>query len=110
MYSKEDGTPAAKLDTQLHHMTKKSRYNKIMSLQKNISKELLEKNIGNEYEVLIDGISFDNNYLIGRTTMDVPDIDGVIYIKNDDNSLIGNFVKCKITDVEEYDLIGKIIE
>lgn len=110
MYSKEDGTPAAKLDGDIHHMTKKSRYNKIMSAQKEISKELLEKNRGMEYDVLIDGMSFDRKYLIGRTSMDVPDIDGVVYIKNDDKSLIGSFVKCKITDVEEYDLIGKITE
>ena len=110
MYSKEDGTPAAKLDGNIHHMTKKSRYNKIMSAQKDISRSLLDKNLGMEHEVLIDGMSFDRKYLIGRTKMDVPEIDGVVYIKNEDKSLIGSLVKCKITDVEEYDLIAEIIE
>ena len=109
MYSKEDGTPAAKLDGQIHHMTKKSRYNKIMSTQKLISRELLETNRGMEADILIDGISFDNRYLIGRTKMDVPDIDGVVYIKSDDKSLIGHFARCKICDVQEYDLIGELI-
>ena len=109
MFSKEDGTPAEKLDGHLHHMTKKSRYNKIMSVQKEISKVLLEQNKGMEYDVLIDGSSFDGKYLIGRTRMDVPEIDGVVYIKSCDKNLIGNFVKCKIVDVEEYDLVGEII-
>ena len=83
MYSKEDGTPAAKLKNQIHPMTKKSRYNKIMELQKEISKQNLENKINKEYTALIEDVSFDNKYYIGRTYMDVPDMDGVIFIKND---------------------------
>jgi len=45
MYSKEDGTPASRLTDQIHHMTKKSRHNKIMSMQKEISKKNLEEKI-----------------------------------------------------------------
>ena len=45
MYSKEDGTPASKLKEQVHHMTKKSRYKKIMSIQKAISKKNLEEKL-----------------------------------------------------------------
>lgn len=110
-YSKEDQTPAARLKAQIHPMTKKSRYNKIMSLQQEISKKNLEEKIGNVYEVLIENISFDNHYYIGRSYMDVPDTDGVIFIENQDGdkSKIGKFVNCKIIDVKEYDLIGKIV-
>ena len=53
-----------------------------MSLQQEISKHNLEKRIGNEYEVLIENITFDKKYFIGRTKMDVPEMDGVIYIEN----------------------------
>ncbi len=110
MYSKEDGTPAEKLPMQIHQATKKSRYNKIMSMQKQISKDILNSKIGKEYNVLIETKSFDGKYYIGRTYMDVPDMDGVIFVKNDgDNDLIGNFIKCKVEDVKEYDLIGKVV-
>ncbi len=110
MYSKEDGTPAEKLPMQIHQATKKSRYNKIMSMQKQISKDILNSKIGKEYNVLIEAKSFDGKYYIGRTYMDVPDMDGVIFVKNDgDNDLIGNFIKCKVEDVKEYDLIGKVV-
>ena len=43
--------------------------------------------------------------------MDVPDEDGVVYIKNNiDEDLIGNFVKVKITDYSDYDLIGEFVK
>jgi len=112
-YSKEDGTPAEKLKEQIHHNTKKSRYNKIMKLQQEISKENLEKNIGKELEVLIETKTFDGKYYVARSYMDVPDIDGFVYIEADNNivneeEIIGKFVKCKIIDVKDYDLIGTL--
>lgn len=110
MYSKEDGTPAARLKEQIHPATKKSRYNKIMKLQQEISKQNLEKKIGKVYKALIEDISFDGKYYIGRTYMDVPDMDGVIFINNEDRdrSKIGEFINCKIIEVKDYDLIGEI--
>ncbi len=109
MYSKEEGTPAEKMKNQVHPQTKKSRYNKIMKLQQKISRENLEQKIGNIYEILIEGSTKNANYYIGRSYMDTPEIDGVVYIENTKPLKIGSFVKCKITEVRDYDLIGKII-
>ena len=110
-YSKEDGTPAEKLPNQVHGNTKKARYNKIMKLQQKISEENLKQKIGKEYEVLIENKTFDNKFWIGRTKMDVPEMDGVIYIRNNkEKDLINSFVKCKITDTKGYDMIGTYIE
>ncbi len=108
-YSKEEGTPAKKLDNQIHPMTKKSRYNKIMSLQQQVAKEVLKQQIGNEVEVLIEDKTFDGKFYVGRSYMDVPDIDGYIYVKMQQRSLEGKFVKCKITEAKEYDLIAEIV-
>ncbi len=110
MYSKEDKTPAEKLKDQVHYMTKKSRYHKIMSIQKEISKQNLEEKIGKTYEAIIEHISFDKKYYIGRTYMDVPEEDGVVFIKNTKEHNIGEFIKCQITDIKDYDLIAKIEE
>ncbi len=110
MYSKEDGTPAEKLQNQIHGNTKKSRYNQIMQIQQKISNEELEKKIGQEYEVLVEKISSDKKYLIGRTSQDVPDIDGVVYIKNDQQNLLNKFVKVKIIEISNnYDLMARLI-
>lgn len=110
MYSKEEGTPAAKLPEQIHGNTKKSRYNKIMAIQQKVSNENLKNKIGQEVEVLIEDISFDGKYLIGRTSQDVPEEDGIIYVENDNlENKVNTFVNVKITEVKEYDLVGKII-
>lgn len=110
IYSKEDGTPAARLKEQIHHNTKKSRYNKIMGAQKEISDKNLEKYINKELEVLIENVTFDGKYYVGRTRADVPDMDGVVYIKNTKKVDVGKFTKCKIMGKQEYDLIAEFID
>lgn len=112
MYSKEEGTPAAKLPDQIHGNTKKARYNRIMEVQQEISKEILANKIGKTYKVLVEDMSFDGKYFIGRTMQDVPEEDGLVYIKNnkdlDENTILNNFVNCEIIEVSNYDLIGEI--
>ena len=112
MYSKEDGTPAAKMENQIHGNTKKSRYNKLMKLQQEISNQNLQKRVGNIYSVLVENMSFDRKYYIGRTMQDAPDIDGVVFIKNDtEKDLMNSFVKCKLVEVcNDYDFIATVIE
>ena len=111
MYSKEDGTPASKLPEQIHGNTKKSRYNQIMKIQQKISNEKLKEKIGQEIEVLIENITSDHKYLIGRTKQDVPEEDGIIYIKNNNQeNILNTFKNAKIIDVKDYDLIGEIIK
>ena len=110
MYSKEDGTPAARLKEQIHYMTKKSRHKKIMSLQKKISKENLQEKLGKTYEAIVESTSFDNKYYIGRTYMDVPEEDGVVFIKKDEEIELGTFVNCKITGIRDYDLIAEKVK
>lgn len=107
-YSKEEGTPAARLKEQFHPMTKKARYNKIMELQQQVSKDNLLNLVGKEEKVLIEGITFDEKYYVGRTSYQVPDIDGITYIKSDKELTIGDFVNCTIAKSKEYDLIAKI--
>ena len=113
MYSKEEGTPASRLPEQIHGNTKKARYNKIMKAQKQISLEKQENKIGKTYKVLVEDISFDGKYFVGRTMQDVPEEDGLVYIKNAQNykqeDILNHFIECRIEEVSEYDLIGKIV-
>lgn len=112
MYSKEEGTPAAKMENQIHGNTKKSRYNKLMKLQQEISNQNLQKRVGNTCFVLVENMSFDRKYYIGRTMQDAPDIDGVVFIKNNtEKDLMNTFVKCKLVEVcNDYDFIATVIE
>ena len=108
-YSKEDGTPAARIKEHVHHKTKQARLDKIMSLEQQISRIKLEEKIGNEYEAIVDGFSDDNRFICARSYMDIPNEDGTIFIKNNGKVKPGDFIKCKITAVKNYDLIGEIL-
>lgn len=112
MYSKEEGTPAAKLPDQIHGNTKKARYHAIMKLQQQISNENLQAKLNKKYEVLIEGISVDGKYYIGRTMQDAPDIDSVVYISVENSQSedkINHFITCKVVGIHGYDLIAKMI-
>ena len=108
-YSKEDGTPAARLKEQVHYKKKQVRYDQIMTLQNQIAKIKLEEKIGNIYEAVVDSIENNGKLLIARSYMDIPNEDGVIYIPNKGNINIGDFINVRIIDTQGYDLIGEIV-
>lgn len=108
-YSKEEGTPAAKIKNHIKEDVKNKRYNYIMKLAKDISKENQKKHLGKTYEVLIENSTLDDKYYIARTYMDIPETDGIVIIKKEKPNLTGKFEKCKIININNYDLIGEII-
>ena len=104
------------MQNQIKKSVKQERYNKIMKLQQQISKDNLKKYVGKTYKILIeDAIVKEDNkaYFIGRTYMDVPEIDGYVYIemneKNKNKIELNTFVKCKIIKAYDYDLYGEFI-
>ena len=106
-YSKEDGTPAAKLKNQIHYRTKQSRYKKIMELQQKIAIENLLEKKNKKFKVLIESVTADDKFYVGRSYMEAPDTDGFILVKKEkDTDLIDKFIGVKIIDVNGYDLIG----
>ena len=109
-YSAEDGTPAAKFKEQVPEKIKEERQNIIMEIQQEVSKDNLLGKIGNVYDCLIENITEDGRYFIGRSYMDVPSEDGVIYIKYNPMYMINEFVKVKIIDSSFYDLYGEVVE
>lgn len=108
-YSPEEGTPGGKMDQQVDDETKQKRFEAVMEVQQNISREKHRAFIGRTIEVVVEGLSDETDLLLqGRNSQQAPDIDGVVLI-NDGQAEIGQFVKVKITDSMEYDLIGEIV-
>ena len=99
------------MPNQIHYKTKITRQNKIMNLQKDISKNKLKANIGKEFLVLVENVSFDRKYLIGRMSIDVPEEDGIVYIKRtkENENKLNQFIMCKIIDYTDYDYIVESI-
>ena len=106
-YSHEENTHAYNLVDDVTEIEKQRRLEKIMSIQKEISRELNQKKIGNEIKCLID--RFESGYYIGRSEYDSPDVDNNILIKSDHIHLrIGEFYNVIIDDASDYDLFGSI--
>jgi len=109
-YSREEGTAASKIVNQIDDNIKEERKNKIMELQQVISKEKMKEKIGKTYNVIIENMNDDGEYFIGRSYMDVPSEDGVIYVDYDDSIFINDYLDVLIYDGTEYDLYAKIIK
>ena len=106
-YSHEENTHAYNLVDDVTEIEKQRRLEQIMSIQKEISRELNQKKIGNEIRCLID--RFESGYYIGRSEYDSPDVDNNILIKSDNIHLrIGEFYNVIIDDASDYDLFGSI--
>ena len=108
-YSQEDGTPAASFDDQIDDDTKNARLEDIMLLQQDISAEILSSYVDKEFNVIIDGYLPDDDVYVGRSYMDAPDIDGMIFIDSSRELLSGEIVRVKITDSDIYDLEARLI-
>lgn len=107
-YSREESTKANNLNEQIDEEVKEYRRDIIMQDQLKISERLLEDKIGQVLQVLIEE-KIEDNLFAGRSYIDSPDIDGVIYVNSDKNLTINNFVNVKVTSSMEYDLIGDAI-
>ncbi len=108
-YSPEENTPGGKMTDQIEESVKQFRFDALMSVQQNISAKKHQAFVGKTVEVLVEGYSEETELLLqGRTSQQAPDIDGVVLI-NDGQAKIGEFVKVKVTESMEYDLIGEIV-
>ena len=104
-YSEEEGTAAYKLKDDVTRDIKDYRKNLLQDIQQDISFEKNESFIGKELKVIIDKSA--NKISIGRTEFDSPEIDNIVHVKG--IAEVGSFVKVKIDEVNEYELIGKIV-
>lgn len=107
-YSREEDTPADKLPNHLDEEIKIKRRDKLMLVQQEISQNLNAQKIDNEYEVLIEEQIEDKVY-IGRTQGDAEEIDSIVYVKSKKQLEVGSFVKVKINNALEYDLMGDVV-
>lgn len=104
IYSPEEGTKASELPDILSAEEKNRRLDELMSLQAEISREILNEKIGLELDVLVEEKIDDKTY-IGRTESDAPEVDGVFYLTAG-TDIVNNIVLARVTDSVEYDLIG----
>jgi len=105
-YSQEEDTPAAKMEGQIIEEIKKKREAELMLIQKDISEDINKLKIGNLYDILVE--RYNGEYYYGRSYEMAPDIDANVLFKSSKNINIGEFVKVKIIENMDYDLVGVV--
>ncbi|MFZ1874066.1 MAG: 30S ribosomal protein S12 methylthiotransferase RimO [Chania sp.] len=106
-YSPVEGAAANELADQVPEEVKEERYHRFMQLQQQISAQRLQEKIGRELLVLIDEV--DEEGAIGRSMADAPEIDGAVYLNGETRVKVGEIVKVKIENADEYDLWGSLV-
>lgn len=107
-YSHEIGTYAYKhYEDNVPSETKEERLNELMAYQEPISKAINELKVGHSFKIIID--REDEDFYVGRTEFDSPEVDPEVLIKKDKQLVIGEFYTAKITGADTYDLYGDIL-
>ena len=106
-YSPEEDTEAALMPDQIDEQVKQDRYDILMQTQLTVSEELNNLKIGSEITVITDGYDAVAEIYFGRSEADAPDVDGKVYFRAEKGKYgFGDFVKVRITEALDYDLIG----
>ena len=107
-YSQEENTPAAKMDGQIEEDVKSRRAEELMAVQKEVSEETNKLKIGKLYDILVEG--YNGEYYYGRSYEMAPEIDANVLFKSPKSVKTGDFVKVKIVDNMDYDLVGVVVD
>ena len=105
-YSREEDTPAYRMKDRVLKSVANRRRKELMGLQQKI---VFEKNaalIGRELDVIIDGRIPEEGIYVGRTYMDAPGIDSVVFVHSGRDIISGSLIHVLIEDFKDYDLIG----
>lgn len=105
-YSREEGSPAYDMPGQIPEEIKERRRAELFSLQQNMMNEASARLVGHTLEVLCCGVD-ENGQRYGRTYMDAPEIDGVVYFEEEVPE--GTFAMVKIYDAAGCELFGEVV-
>ena len=109
-YSLEEGTKAATLPNQIEQAVMDERKERIMLLQQQNSLAKNEAMVGEVVTCMVEGFLPDEEVYVGRTYRDAPGVDGSVFFESHIELMAGRRVPVKITDFNEYDLIGEVYD
>ncbi len=109
-YSREEGTPADRLDGHLDEEVKQARADELCAIQARIIQKRNAEKIGERVRVIYDDIDYDKQLFVGRMPTQAPDIDNVVYFTSDERVQIGNFYDVLIEGTDGIDLVGRCVE
>jgi ribosomal protein S12 methylthiotransferase len=110
-YSEQEGTRAAALTDDVPETVKQERLAEVLELQRAISAERLQRLVGRDVEVLVDGPAHaeDPGVAVGRTVWQADDVDGCTHLRAAAAPAAGRFVRARISEALDYDLVGEVV-
>ena len=108
-YSREEGTPAYDLPDQIPEKLKRKRHDVLMREQRKIHTAYNRAQLGRTFAVVCEGYDTAGGSYYGRTYADAPDIDGRIFFSAPRRVGEGELIRVEVTEVLDYDLIGKFV-
>ncbi len=109
-YSREEGTPADRLDGHLDEAVKQARADELGAIQTQIIEERNATLVGKRLRVIYDDIDYDRQKFVGRCSTQAPDIDNVVYFTSEQRVQVGNFYDVLVEGTDGIDLTGRVIE
>lgn len=107
-YSEEEGTFSAEhYSDNIPEEVKQRRLDELMAIQEEIAAEINVSKVGQEMKVIID--REEEEYYIGRTEFDSPEVDPEVLIGKEKPLIIGDFYTVRITDAQTFDLFGEVL-
>jgi ribosomal protein S12 methylthiotransferase len=112
-YSDQDGAAAFSLEKKLPEREIEHRRKHLMQIQRKISKRKKKALVGQEFDLVLEGVSEESDLLLeGRTPMHAPEIDGKVFVNDVPEGLKptpGEFYRCQVTEAHDYDLVARIV-
>ncbi len=112
-YSDQDGAGAFSLEKKLPEREIERRRKHLMQIQRKISKRKKKALVGQEFDLVLEGVSDESDLLLeGRTPMHAPEIDGKVFVNDVPDGLepkTGEFYRCQVTETHDYDLVARIV-
>jgi ribosomal protein S12 methylthiotransferase len=112
-YSDQEGAVAYGLDKKLSSREIEQRRKHLMGVQRQISRKKKRMLVGQEFDLLLEGMSEETDLLMeGRTSMHAPEIDGKVFVNDfppETTPQTGEFYRCQITEAHDYDLVARIL-
>ena len=106
-YSREEDTPAARMEDQIAEEVKEERRAALMELQQEIAFEKAEAMVGKSLTVMIEGWLEEEGVYVARSYKDAPNVDGLVFVHSEEKLMSGAFLTVEITASHDYDLIGE---
>jgi len=107
-YSREENTPAYNFENQVDEDVAKDRRDILMTVQKDVSADIISRKIGSLEQVIIEGYDEEEFCYVGRSSADTPEVDGVAYVYSERELGAGDIVRCTVIDSDEYDIVCKL--